>query len=65
MAAQAAEKHSLGMEFLARGAMQYNEPGVCVSFDETADELARNVASLGFDVNALISRNASRRSWSG
>src|SRR5690242_658798 len=49
-------KTLLGIEFLARGAMQYDEPGVCVSFEETADELARNVASLGFDVNELISR---------
>jgi circadian clock protein KaiC len=49
-------KTLLGMEFLVRGATQYNEPGVCVSFEETAEELARNVASLGFEVNALISR---------
>src|ERR1700694_4027663 len=49
-------KTLLGMEFLVRGATQYEEPGVCVSFEETAEELARNVGSLGFDVNALISR---------
>ncbi len=49
-------KTLLGMEFLVRGATQYNEPGVCVSFEETAEELAHNVGSLGFDVNALISQ---------
>ena len=49
-------KTLLGMEFLVRGATQYNEPGVCVSFEETAEELAQNVRSLGFDVNALISQ---------
>ncbi len=47
-------KTLLGMEFLVRGATEFNEPGVCLSFEETVEELARNVASLGFDVNALI-----------
>jgi circadian clock protein KaiC len=42
------------MEFLVRGATEFNEPGVCVSFEETAEELGRNVASLGFDVDGLI-----------
>jgi len=49
-------KTLLGMEFLVRGATQYDEPGVCVSFEETAEELAHNVESLGFGVNALISQ---------
>ena len=49
-------KTLLGMEFLVRGATQYDEPGVCISFEETAEELAQNVRSLGFDVNALISQ---------
>jgi circadian clock protein KaiC len=44
------------MEFLVRGATRYDEPGVCVSFEETAEELAHNVGSLGFGVNALISQ---------
>ena len=42
------------MEFLVRGATQYGEPGVFVSFEENADELTRNVASLGFDLDALV-----------
>ena len=49
-------KTLLGIEFLVRGAMQYDEPGVCISFEETAEELAQNVRSLGFEVNALISQ---------
>jgi len=44
------------MEFLIRGATEYGEPGVCLSFDETAEELAANVASLGFDLNDLAAR---------
>lgn len=47
-------KTLLGMEFLVRGATEFNEPGVCLSFEETADELTSNVASLGFDLATLI-----------
>src|SRR5438270_2381493 len=47
-------KTLFGMEFLVRGATQFNEPGVCLSFEETAEELTANVASLGFDLAALI-----------
>jgi circadian clock protein KaiC len=42
------------MEFLVRGAMLFNEPGVFISFEESDAELATNVASLGFDLNQLI-----------
>jgi circadian clock protein KaiC len=49
-------KTLLGMEFLVRGARDFDEPGVCLSFEETAEELAANVASLGFDLGALIAR---------
>ena len=46
-------KTLLGMEFLVRGATQYGEPGVFVAFEENAEELTQNVASLGFDLNEL------------
>jgi len=49
-------KTLLGMEFLVRGASEFDEPGVCLSFEETGDELASNVASLGFDVATLLAR---------
>jgi hypothetical protein len=49
-------KTLLGMEFLIRGAMEFGEAGVCLTFEETAEELSRNVASLGFDVDALIAQ---------
>src|SRR5579864_5125454 len=49
-------KTLLGMEFLVRGAIEFGEPGVCLSFEETGDELASNVASLGFDLPSLIKR---------
>jgi circadian clock protein KaiC len=47
-------KTLFAMEFLVNGAVQYNEPGVFVAFEENANELAQNVASLGFDLKALI-----------
>lgn len=47
-------KTLMSIEFLVRGATIYNEPGVFMAFEETAEELAKNVASLGFDLNKLI-----------
>ncbi len=44
------------MEFLIRGARQFNEPGVFMAFEETENDLIQNVASLGFDINDLIAR---------
>jgi circadian clock protein KaiC len=49
-------KTLLGAEFLMRGATQFNEPGVLMSFEETESELKANVASLGFDLAGLIKR---------
>jgi circadian clock protein KaiC len=48
-----AGKTLLAMEFLIRGATAYNEPGVFMAFEETADELTQNVRSLGFDLDEL------------
>ena len=47
-------KTLLSIEFLVRGAMEYGEPGVLMAFEETAEELAQNVRSLGFDLDQLI-----------
>jgi circadian clock protein KaiC len=47
-------KTLLAMEFLVRGATQFDEPGVFMAFEETAEDLTQNVASLGFDLNDLI-----------
>jgi len=46
-------KTLFGLEFLVRGAQQFGETGVCISFEETPAELAMNVASLGFDLARL------------
>ena len=39
-------KTLLAMEFLVRGATQFNEPGVFISFEESAADLTQNVMSL-------------------
>ena len=46
-------KTLLSLEFIVRGAMLYNEPGVFMAFEEKAEELEMNVASLGFDLKKL------------
>ena len=50
-------KTLLAMEFLVRGAMEQGEPGVFIAFEETAEDLAQNVRSLGFDLDGLIRDN--------
>jgi circadian clock protein KaiC len=47
-------KTMFGLEFLVRGATQFGEPGVFMSFEETISDLAKNAASLGFDLNRLV-----------
>ena len=49
-------KTLLSMEFLVHGAREYDEPGVFVSFEETAADLVANCASLGFDLAALVAQ---------
>jgi circadian clock protein KaiC len=49
-------KTQLAMEFIARGARDYHEPGVFMSFEENEEELKSNVRSLGFDLDDLIER---------
>ena len=47
-------KTLFALEFLVRGATRFGEPGVFIAFEETAEELAANVASLGFDLDRLV-----------
>ena len=49
-------KTLLAVEFLVRGAVQFDEPGVFMAFEETEAELKANVASLGFDLAGLVRR---------
>jgi circadian clock protein KaiC len=47
-------KTILAMEFLVRGARQYDEPGLFVSFEETESHLVEDFESLGFDLKGLV-----------
>lgn len=49
-------KTMFALEFLVHGATQYNEPGVLMTFEETSEEMAKNVASLGFNLKGLAAR---------
>jgi circadian clock protein KaiC len=48
-----AGKTLFSIEFIVRGAMEFNEPGVIIAFEEKAEDLEMNVASLGFNLKKL------------
>ena len=50
-------KTLLSMTFLVNGAIQYGEPGVFLAFEERAEDLVKNVASLGYSLDDLVERN--------
>ena len=49
-------KTLLGIDFLINGATKYHEPGVFMSFEETEEELYKDVASLNLDLQGLVSQ---------
>lgn len=49
-------KTLLAMEFLVRGATEFNEPGVFMAFEESARDLTQNTLSLGFDLKDLVAQ---------
>ena len=51
-----AGKTMLATEFIVRGAMEFNEPGVILMFEENSEELTANVRSLGFDLDKLVAQ---------
>ena len=46
-------KTLLGLQFLVAGAREHGEPGVLVTFEESAEKVTADVASLGFDLDGL------------
>ncbi|MFP4317227.1 MAG: circadian clock protein KaiC [Desulfovibrionales bacterium] len=46
-------KTLFGTHFIVSGALEFDEPGVFVSFEESEEEIAQNVASLGWDLHEL------------
>ena len=47
-------KTLFGMTFLYNGAVEYNEPGVFLAFEERPEDLIKNVGSLNYDIEKLI-----------
>ena len=47
-------KTLLGITFLVNGAVQFGEPGVLITFEESVLELTQDVASLRFNLPALV-----------
>jgi circadian clock protein KaiC len=47
-------KTLLALTFLVNGALQFDEPGVLMTFEENGEEIASDVASLGFNLASLI-----------
>ncbi|MBN1941173.1 MAG: hypothetical protein JW772_03245 [Candidatus Diapherotrites archaeon] len=47
-------KTSLCLEFLYRGAMEYDEPGVYVSLEEPEEEVVKMAETFGWDIASLI-----------
>lgn len=46
-------KTLFGMQFLVRGALDFGEPGLFMSFEESQTDLIQNFTSLGFDLDKL------------
>ena len=50
-------KTLFGIDFLINGIIQFKEPGVFMSFEETEDELYTDVASLNLNLQELVLQN--------
>jgi circadian clock protein KaiC len=47
-------KTFMSMEYIIKGAVEYNEPGVFMTFEEKTEELQTNAATLGYDIAKLV-----------
>lgn len=53
-------KTLFAVQFLVKGITEFDEPGVFMSFEESANDLSQNVKSLGFDLEKLKAANKLR-----
>lgn len=53
-------KTMFGLQFLVKGITEHDEPGVFMSFEESSNDLSKNVKSLGFDLESLKEQNKLR-----
>ncbi|OPY30251.1 MAG: circadian clock protein KaiC [Methanocella sp. PtaU1.Bin125] len=47
-------KTMFAMEFVVRGAVEFGEPGVYLTFEENVNDLKQNFASVGFNLEKLM-----------
>lgn len=50
-------KTVFAMHFILNGIKHYDEPGVFISMEESEEELKKNMAAFGFDIEKLIEEN--------
>ncbi|MHA1751271.1 MAG: ATPase domain-containing protein [Candidatus Helarchaeota archaeon] len=50
-------KTIFSMEFLVKGAIEFNEPGILVTLEERPDELRREALNFGWDLRKLENEN--------
>ena len=46
-------KTTFAIQFLYKGAMEYNEPGIYISLDEDPEDVKRNMSKFGWDLGSL------------
>jgi circadian clock protein KaiC len=49
-------KTLFAMEFIVRGIVDHDEPGVFIAFEEKIDDLRSNFRSMGFDLDELVAQ---------
>jgi circadian clock protein KaiC len=53
-------KTLMAVQFIYKGIVDHNEPGVFMTFEEPLDDLAKNVMSMGIDIKKLIAQKKLR-----
>src|SRR4051812_39106977 len=53
-------KTLMAIQFIHKGIIDHNEPGVFMTFEEPLDDLSKNVLSMGIDVKKLIAQKKLR-----
>ncbi len=55
-----AGKTTLGLQYIYRGAVDYGQPGIIITFEEEPEKLYRDALVFGWDLRQLESRNLLR-----
>src|SRR2546426_2479128 len=57
-------KTTMGVEFVYRGASEFDEPGLIVLFEVSPEKVVRDAAQLGWDLTALERQGRGRNGFS-